>query len=57
MLPLDLPGIPVTNTEPDGQFFAIHAGCEGRPAACVTCGSQNFIGHGQHMQEVMDFPH
>lgn len=57
MLPLDLLGIAVTNTETDGHLFAIHAGCEGRPAACVTCGSQNFIGHGQHAQEVMDLPH
>ena len=44
MLPLDLPGILVTKTEPDDRLFAIHAGCEGRPAACVTCGSLNFIG-------------
>ncbi|AKU11279.1 transposase, IS204/IS1001/IS1096/IS1165 family protein [Azoarcus sp. CIB] len=57
MLPLDLPGIAVTNTESDGHLFAIHAGCEGRPTACVTCGSKNFIGHGQRAQEVMDLPH
>ncbi len=57
MLPLDLPGILVAKTEPDDRLFAIHAGCEGRPVACVTCGSQNFIGHGQHQQEVMDLPH
>jgi transposase len=56
MLPLDLPGIAVVTTETDGPTFSIHAGCDGRPAACVTCGSQNFIGHGQHKQEVMDLP-
>ena len=33
MLPLDLPGITVTNTESDGPTFSIHAGCEGRPIA------------------------
>jgi len=56
MLPLDLPGIAVTDTKADGPLFAIHAGCDGRPAACVNCGSQNFIGHGQRTQEVMDLP-
>ena len=57
MLPLDLPGIAVTTTEADGPIFAIHAGCEGRPVGCTTCGSANFIGHGQYKQDVMDLPH
>ena len=57
MLPLDLPGIAVTTTEAYGLIFAIHAGCEGRPVGCTTCGSTNFIGHGQHKQDVMDLPH
>jgi transposase len=57
MLPIDLPGIAVTNTEPDGPIFSIHAGCEGRPGECMLCGSANFIGHGQRVQQVMDFPH
>lgn len=53
MVPLDVLSIVVTKTVPDGNLFSIHAGCEGRPASCVTCGSQNFIGHGQHAQRVM----
>jgi transposase len=57
MLPLDLPGIAVTNTEADGPTFSIHAGCEGRPGECAICGSATFIGHGQHIQQVMDVPH
>lgn len=57
MLPLDLPGITVTNTESDGPTFSIHAGCEGRPEECQLCGSKSFIGHGQHKQQVMDLPH
>lgn len=56
MLPLDLPGIAVTDTRADGPLFAIHAGCDGRPAVCINCGSQNFIGHGRRTQEVMDLP-
>jgi hypothetical protein len=56
MLPLDLPGIDVTDTQADDRLFAIHAGCSGRPAACVVCASANFIGHGQYDQEVMDLP-
>lgn len=56
MLPLDLPGIDVTDTKADDRLFAIHAGCSGRPAACVVCASGNFIGHGQYDQEVMDLP-
>ncbi len=57
MLPIDLPGILVTRTEPDGPIFAIHAGCEGRPSACTLCGSTNFVGHGPYKQDVMDLPH
>lgn len=57
MLPLDLPGIVITDREQDDRIFTLHAGCEGRPEACVSCGSDNFIGHGQHPQEVMDLPH
>jgi len=56
MLPLDLPGISVMRTETDGPIFSIHAGCEGRPRVCITCGGTNFIGHGQHEQEIMDLP-
>lgn len=47
----------MTETKAEGPLFSIHAGCDGRPAACVSCGGQNFIGHGQHEQEVMDLPH
>lgn len=57
MLPLDLLGIFVTETKAEGPLFAIHAGCDGRPDACVSCGGQNFIGHGQYEQDVMDLPH
>jgi transposase len=57
MLPLDLPGIIVTSTETDGPTFSIHAGCAGKPDACAICGGTNFIGHGQHVQQVMDLPH
>lgn len=57
MLPLGLQGITVIDTKVDGPIFSIHAGCQGRPAACPTCGSTNFIGHGQYPQEVMDLPH
>ena len=57
MLPLDLSGIIVTSTETDGPTFSIHAGCAGRSEACAICGGANFIGHGQHVQQVMDLPH
>ena len=57
MLPLDLPGIAVVTTEADGPTFSIYAGCEGRPLGCDTCGGQNFIGHGQYEQDVMDLPY
>ena len=57
MLPIDLPGLEVTQTEPDGHILAIHAGCAGRPGECALCGSANFIGHRQHNQQVMDLPH
>ncbi len=57
MLLLDQLSIVVTKTVPEGNRFSIHVGYEGRPAACITCGSQNFIGHGQHVQEVMDLSH
>lgn len=57
MLPLNLSGITVTNSEEDGPVFTIHAGCAGRPAGCLECGGQNFIGHGQHVQQINDLPH
>ncbi len=55
MLPINLPGIAVERTE-DGPVFEIHAGCEGRPAACPLCGADRFIGHGVLQQIIMDLP-
>lgn len=57
MLPLDLPGIVVTQQEQDERTFTLHAGCEGRPESCPGCRSDSFIGHGQHPQEIIDLPH
>lgn len=57
MLPLDLPGIVVTHRENDERTFTLHAGCDGRPKTCPGCQGDNFIGHGQHPQEIIDLPH
>lgn len=56
-LPLNLPGIIVERTEADGPMFAIHAGCEGKPAGCPTCGAATLYAHGTLQQDIMDLPH
>lgn len=57
MLPIDLPGVDILGSESADATLTIQAGCSGRPVSCLTCGSANFIGHGQKLQEVMDLPH
>lgn len=57
MLPLNLPGLADVRTEEDGPLFAIHAGCEGKPDACPSCGSESLYAHGTHQQDINDLPH
>lgn len=44
-------------TEADGPMFAIHAGCEGKPSNCPTCGATAIYAHGTFQQDIMDLPH
>lgn len=64
-LPLNLPGIVVERTETieagdtpsHSPLFAIHAGCEGKPAACPHCKGEALYAHGTHDQDIIDIPH